>query len=201
LSIKEQVQDIMISDCLASYVDNRRAGINHLDAVSKIVKDYAQRPHTLITAQEEGRFMPVSEVRSFTDDVGTFRWSIEYQKWIEKDLLRPKIAYFRVVAHLVNQGTREVTLPARGTMLTIADQESREYSSLANEELPRPRPEQARPNFVFAPSLPQTLRYIFEVPRNFEVKEFRVRQLDDAVNQFDNDAFKTIRVQAITSSR
>lgn len=187
--------DLSIPDWLAGYAAYRRNGLSHAAAVDRIVDDYVRHTRTLMTQQEADYFTAVSAVREVAAEVGMLQWRIEYEKWTSNDPLVSDRGYYRVVAHVVNQGNVEVALPARGTMLTLVDQGSREFSAVADQEASRQRQEDARPAFVFRPALGEQFTYLFEVPRNTQVMAFKIRQIDETVDHFDGDPFEASQVQ------
>jgi hypothetical protein len=151
-----------IPNCLAEYVEYRRSGMSHIDAVKQVINDHA--------------------TRDLSYDVGSFRWRFTFSKVISES---DGLGLYTVVGTIENVGKTEFKVPEHGTMLTLVDQQSREYTPVL----------ESRGDMVLRPSIPVQFRYSFKVPADAKVSSFKIRELDDEINQFDSDRFQTIEVQ------
>jgi hypothetical protein len=159
-TIDGQVPTLGVPNCLAEYVDYRRSGMDHDNAVSQVIADHAS---------------------GLAYDVGNFRWRFIFD-WRSSTT---GLGLYTVAGTVENIGKTEFTVPEHGTVMTLVDQESREYS-------PRPN---LPTEWKLRPSIPVPFKFAFEVPVDSRVTSFRIRELDDQINQFGSDRFQVIPVQ------
>jgi hypothetical protein len=124
----------------------------------------------------------VSGRRVVAKDVGSFRWQFTYERSSSK---ADGLGYYIVVGSIENTGKTELKVPDHGIMMILVDRQSREYS--AHDVKSK--------DVVLRPSIPVPFAYGFKVPADARVSQFKIRELDGPIDQFEGDRFQIIQVE------